>query len=101
MLEMLLPPRGRAHKLREFVVDYPLWETSSELNLGVEIDSGSVIGDFSKEIHISNLSTNSIGVNVSRFLFDDAGNADNNDLFCFNLSDDGLEPFPVMNWIGE
>jgi len=50
MLEMLLPPRGRAHKLREFVVDYPLWETSSELNLGVEIDSGSVIGDFSKDI---------------------------------------------------
>jgi len=34
-------------------------------------------------------------------LFDEAGNADKQNLIGFNLSDDGRVPFPVAHWLGE
>jgi len=81
MLEMLLPRCGRAHKLGEFTVNQPSRDVASKLNLRVVFDSSLTFTDLSQNVHISNLSPNSIGVNVSRSLFDEAGNAENYDLF--------------------
>ncbi len=99
---MLLPPRGRAHELGEFAVDKPSRDVPSKLKLGVELNSRRDITYLCQLVHTPYLRSDSVRVNVSRFLIYETRYTHHDDRFLVShFSNDGNKPFTVVYWGGE